>query len=39
KIPKDHYLVIGENKQISLDSRDYGFIKIDNILGKIIYYF
>ncbi|MCD2372184.1 signal peptidase I, partial [Borreliella burgdorferi] len=20
-------------------SRDYGFIKIDNILGKIIYYF
>ncbi|WNY64821.1 signal peptidase I [Borreliella carolinensis] len=39
KIPEDHYLVIGENKQISLDSRDYGFIKIDNILGKIIYYF
>ncbi|AIK18569.1 signal peptidase I [Borreliella afzelii] len=39
EIPNNHYLVIGENKQISLDSRDYGFIKIDNILGKIIYYF
>ncbi|AJA90092.1 signal peptidase [Borreliella chilensis] len=39
KIPDNHYLVIGENKQTSLDSRDYGFIKIDNILGKIIYYF
>ncbi|AIJ29632.1 signal peptidase I [Borreliella valaisiana] len=39
KIPDNHYLVIGENKQTSLDSRDYGFVKIDNILGKIIYYF
>ncbi|WPM06040.1 signal peptidase I [Borreliella sinica] len=39
KIPDNHYLVIGENKKTSLDSRDYGFIKIDNILGKIIYYF
>ncbi len=39
KLPDNHYLVIGENKQTSLDSRDYGFIKIDNILGKIIYYF
>ncbi|SCW32719.1 signal peptidase I [Borreliella japonica] len=39
KIPDNHYLVVGENKKNSLDSRDYGFIKIDNILGKIIYYF
>ncbi|EEF84691.1 signal peptidase I [Borreliella spielmanii] len=39
KIPNNYYLVVGENKQTSLDSRDYGFIKIDNILGKIIYYF
>ncbi|QFI14398.1 signal peptidase I [Borrelia sp. CA_690] len=39
KIPEKHYLVIGENKQTSLDSRDYGFINIDNILGKIIYHF
>ncbi|WKC85197.1 signal peptidase I [Borreliella lusitaniae] len=39
KIPNNHYLVVGENKKTSLDSRDYGFIKIDNILGKIIYYF
>ena len=36
-IPKNYYLVIGENKQVSLDSREYGFINIDNINGKIIY--
>ncbi|QMU99599.1 signal peptidase I [Borrelia sp. A-FGy1] len=36
-IPKNYYLVIGENKQVSLDSREYGFININNIIGKIIY--
>nr|WP_246938338.1 signal peptidase I [Borrelia coriaceae] len=36
-IPKNHYLVIGENRQVSLDSREYGFININDILGKIIY--
>ncbi|WP_038364145.1 signal peptidase I [Borrelia persica] len=36
-IPKDHYLVIGENKKVSLDSREYGFININDIIGKIIY--
>ncbi|APR64750.1 signal peptidase I [Borrelia anserina] len=36
-IPKNYYLVIGENKQVSLDSREYGFININDIIGKIIY--
>ncbi|AWG42654.1 signal peptidase I [Candidatus Borreliella tachyglossi] len=36
-IPNNYYLVIGENRQVSLDSRDYGFIDINNIVGKIIY--
>ncbi|AYE36726.1 signal peptidase I [Borrelia turcica IST7] len=36
-IPKNYYLVIGENKQVSLDSREYGFININSIIGKIIY--
>ncbi|UGQ17066.1 signal peptidase I [Borrelia sp. RT1S] len=36
-IPKNYYLVIGENKQASLDSREYGFVDINNITGKIIY--
>ncbi|WP_445435883.1 signal peptidase I [Candidatus Borreliella tachyglossi] len=36
-IPNNYYLVIGENRQVSLDSREYGFIDINNIVGKIIY--
>ncbi|UER67454.1 signal peptidase I [Borrelia sp. BU AG58] len=36
-IPKNYYLVIGENTQASLDSREYGFIEINDIIGKIIY--
>lgn len=36
-IPKDYYLVIGDNKKVSLDSREYGFININDIIGKIIY--
>nr|ABP88156.1 hypothetical protein [Borrelia lonestari] len=36
-IPKGYYLVIGENKQVSIDSRKYGFININDIIGKIIY--
>ncbi|ATQ15202.2 Signal peptidase IB [Borrelia miyamotoi] len=36
-IPKDYYLVIGENRQVSLDSREYGFINMNDIIGKIIY--
>ncbi|AAX16780.1 signal peptidase I [Borrelia hermsii] len=36
-IPKGYYLVIGENRQVSLDSREYGFININDIIGKIIY--
>ena len=36
-IPKGYYLVIGENRQVSIDSRKYGFININDIIGKIIY--
>ncbi|WP_038452308.1 signal peptidase I [Borrelia parkeri] len=36
-IPKNYYLVIGENRKVSLDSREYGFININDIIGKIIY--
>ena len=34
KIPKDMYLVLGDNRENSLDSRDYGLIKKENIIGK-----
>ena len=35
KIPKDMYLVLGDNREDSLDSRDIGLIKKEEILGKV----
>ena len=34
KIPNDMYLVLGDNRENSLDSRDYGLIKKKQIIGK-----
>ena len=35
KIPKDMYVVLGDNRENSLDSREIGLIKRKDILGKI----
>ena len=34
KIPKNYYLVLGDNRQDSLDSRTIGLIKKEDIVGK-----
>ncbi|MBD8067607.1 signal peptidase I [Bacillus sp. PS06] len=34
-VPKDSYFVIGDNRLGSWDSRHYGFIKKDQIVGKV----
>ena len=34
KVPKDHYLVLGDNRDNSADSRVYGFIPRDEIVGN-----
>lgn len=39
KIPDDMYLVLGDNREKSLDSRDFGLIKKDDINGKISFRF
>ncbi len=36
KIHKDQYFVEGENKKESTDSRQFGWISKDNIVGKVI---
>ena len=35
-IPEDMYLVLGDNREDSLDSRDIGLISKDNVNGKIV---
>lgn len=36
-VPADHYFVIGDNKPVSEDSRDYGAVPEANIIGKVVY--
>lgn len=38
-IPEDHYLVLGDNRVNSLDSREIGYISKDDIIGKVIFRF
>ena len=35
-IPEDHYLVLGDNREDSIDSREIGLISKDEINGKIV---
>lgn len=34
-IPENMYLVLGDNRENSMDGRDFGLIKKDDILGKV----
>jgi len=36
-IQKDHYFVVGDNRPVSIDSRDFGAVPIDYIMGKAVF--
>ncbi len=39
KIEEDNYLVLGDNREKSLDSRAFGLVSRDRILGKVVFRF
>ncbi len=39
KIPEDMYFVLGDNRENSLDSREIGLVKKEDIIGKISFRF
>ncbi|MGI5071012.1 signal peptidase I [Treponema pectinovorum] len=36
KVPEGYVLAIGDNYEESMDSRDYGFVSVKNVLGKVL---
>ncbi len=38
-IPNNEYFILGDNREASTDSRSYGTIKLNQIVGKVIYKF
>ncbi|MCW7461275.1 signal peptidase I [Leptospira limi] len=39
RIPPGYYLLLGDNRQYSTDSRSFGLVPVERIKGKVIFYF
>lgn len=37
EVPEGTILAIGDNYETSIDSRDYGFVSVDSIMGKVLW--
>lgn len=38
-VPEGYILVLGDNREYSSDSRERGLIKVDKVIGKVVYLF
>lgn len=36
EVPENHLFVLGDNRSESFDSRDWGFVPLDHVVGKVI---
>ena len=36
-VPSGHLFVLGDNRAISIDSRDYGFVPIEDVAGMVLW--
>lgn len=36
KVPQNTIMALGDNSSVSVDSRDYGFVPVQNIFGKVL---
>ncbi|TGM56471.1 signal peptidase I [Leptospira biflexa] len=39
RIPPGYFLLLGDNRQYSTDSRSFGLVPVEKIKGKVIFYF